>query len=285
MRSLAYRLIACLCLLTLPLAAMAQTVIAPAAITTPAVDDAAAIQAVFDSGEKHVKLTAAAYNWGSCLVVPKDASLEAPGIYLTRLNLSANVDCMIELKWGARLKGLYLNGGGTYTGRGVVIRYGQHYQRIEDIGGWTSGYVIEFEATGAGTNAQILGASIGRYDCSAWSMRILGDYNVQDGVRQIRRLFTGGCQGPDLGASFATLLEHSNVVGIRTEMGSKYLRILNNRIAAAVDLRGQNQTYMHNTTAGVFQIWPGSCGNYVVGTMHMSGVTDLNAGACSNAIW
>lgn len=251
----------------------------------PGVDDAVAINAAFAAGARWVQLGAFEYEIASPIVVPRDCRLDGCGLYLTKLKATANFDCFIDAKWGSKVRGFYVNGNG-FTSRGFVIRSEEFYQFLEDVGGWTSGYLVDFEAVGAGTNARIHGLSGARYDTSQWTVRILGDSLVSHGVRQIYRFFAGGAAGVDCGYSTSTLICDSNFVGLRTEQGSKNCRFYHNRIAGnSVDLRGTGHQYVLNSTSGYFQFWPGSSGCFLIGGNQMSGVADLNNGQTGNVIW
>lgn len=227
-------------------------------------NDAPAIQAAFDAGNKTVLLRFKTYLVNSTITVPANGTLMS--LERGSLKKGANGD-MINLGANyAALRGIYLLGqGGSFTGRGVIIGAGDNQEIAGcDITGM-SGYCLEFTAIDVGQNFLMhdclvqrtaLGDAIKLPGESPYTQGSTADSSTF-GERSFMSVRCGGGRLIDLSGGNVTKIHDSNNIGITFRTGSRYAMITSCRIAGDVDVDGLGHHLANNTIGGNLTILSG----------------------------
>lgn len=202
-------------------------------------DDAPAINAALASA-KSVLLGAEAYKIASPIIVPLNCRLVGQG-RATTITKIANCD-MLDIAGGAIIEDFRMHGNGdSYSGRGIVIREGQHYQRMINVHCDSRDYCVHFEDPDAGSHMKIEDCFISRYpDLQKFAIKLPDSDSVSGGNRIIRDVRFSGGYGVDLAGSNNTMLERINTAQIRMNPGLSTLQVMNSRIGGRVEFHGRH---------------------------------------------
>lgn len=202
-------------------------------------DDAPAINAALASA-KSVVLGADAYKIASQITVPPNGRLSGTG-RATTITKIANCD-MIDLRGGAAIENFRMTGEGVnFSGRGVVVREGQHYQRMVNVHCDSRDYCVHFEAPDSGSHMKIEDCFVTRYpDSQKFAIKLPDSDSVSGGNRIIRDVRFSGGHGVDLAGSNNTMLERINAAQIRMDPGLSTLQVMNSRIGGRVEFHGRH---------------------------------------------
>lgn len=205
---------------------------APLYVPSSGGDDAPMINAALIANCT-VQLGSETYHQASIITIPQNCLLNGQG-RSTKISKTANTD-MIDLKYGASITNMVLDGDGdNFTGRGIVIRDGQHYQRIYNTHVNANGYAVEMEATDAGSHLEIENAFMSRYpNLSQYAIKLPDADSVTGGNRTIRNVRSSGGGGVDVAGAHNTMLDRVNMAYIHMGGTSITVQLINSRIGYA----------------------------------------------------
>lgn len=208
---------------------------APIYVPSSGSDDAPAINAALISSGS-VVLGAELYTILTPIVMPIRSTMRGQG-RATTVRKMANID-MVDFQEQASLYDMVLDGNGsTYTGRGVVIRASQNYQRIVNVHINSNGYCVECEATDSGSHLEIQDCFISRWPAlSSYSIK-LPDTDTSGGNRTIRNVRSSGGGGVDIAGAHNTAIERCNMAYIRMNPSCIAVQLTNSRFGY-IEFRG-----------------------------------------------
>jgi hypothetical protein len=257
---------------------------APLYVPASGGDDAPAINAALLSA-KSVILGAETYQLASTLVVPTNATLRGQG-RATQVTKLTDID-MIDLGYGASIEDFWLSGSvGGFTGRGVVVRAGQYYQRMVNVHVNSHGYCVDFEATDAGSHMTIDDCFITRSPSyTSYSIKMPASDSLAGGNRTLRNVRSSGGYGVDLAGAHNTSIDRCNMALIRMDAGCKTLLVQNSRIIGPVEWRGQGLWVAFNNISNGSYITPQCYQSLFIMTHSNTPIGRQDPPANANTVW
>ena len=257
---------------------------APVYVPASGSDDAPAINAALAS-DGSVVLGAETYQIQTTIIVPQTAMLRGQA-RATKIVKAANID-MLDLGYGASIEDLSLDGdGANFTGRGVVIRAGQHYQRMVNVHVNSNGYCVDFEAPDAGTHAKIEDCFITRYpSLTSYSIKLPDSDSLSGGNRTLRDIRSSGGYGVDIAGAHNTAIDRCNMAMIRMDAGCKTLIVQNSRIGGPVEWRGSGLWVAFNNISNGSYITPQAYSSLFIMTHSNAPIGRQDPPANANTVW
>jgi hypothetical protein len=223
----------------------------PAYIAASGGDDAPAINAALASAGS-VELGTDTYRIASTVVVPQNSALRGQG-WGTKIQKIANID-MMDMRYGATVEHVCINGdGANFSGRGIVVKADQHYQRLTSVSVSSRDYCVHFEATDAGGHMKIDDAFITRSELTSFAIKLPDTDTTSGGNRIFRDIRCGGGYGIDLGGANNTMVDRINASQIQMNPSLRTLNLVNSRIGGTVQFHGR-QIWMafNNVSNGIW---------------------------------
>jgi hypothetical protein len=247
-------------------------------------DDAPAINAAF-AANKSVELGAENYKIASPIMVPQNGCLRGQ-CRATNITKIANTD-MLDLAYGASISDFSLNGdGANFTGRGVVVRADQHYQRMVNVHVTSNGYCVHLEAFDAGGHMKIEDCFITRYpDLQAYSIKLPDGDSLAGGNRTLRDIRAGGGYGVDISGAHNTMIDRCNMALIRMNKECKTVLVQNSRLIGPIEWRGSLLWVSFNNISNGCYITPECLQSVFIAPMHSAPIGRQDPPANGNVVW